>query len=191
MRCLRRRLWARTGHIPQGASCIRAGDGLSLTLDFLRLEGGLVRRQSILRIWVGGLVLAVLLYAIGPDRFFDSFFGFYDRIEVVFHNLATILGAQVFSVARAAAIAIYIVFSILAFLASQRGHRGFGAWVTVTVLGAILVWRPFSEMPAEGSRWILALLLVVVGALTMTQRLMAAPPYHRSGPPPYPPGQRL
>ena len=148
-----------------------------------------MRRENILMIWIGGLVLAVLLYVIGPDRFFDVCMALIDGIDAAFHNLVAAMGAQTYGVIRAFAIAIYVVFSVLAFLASQRGHRGFGALVIVTAVFLILVWRPYAVDPAPISRWVAALVLVVVGAVVMTRRLTASP-FRRDGspPPPYPPG---
>jgi uncharacterized membrane-anchored protein len=140
-------------------------------------------------IWIGGLVLAVALYMIGPDRFFDVCFAVIDAIDAVFRNLVTALGAQTYGVVRAFAIAIYVVFAVLAFLASQRGLRGFWALIVVTAVLTALVWRPYAVYPAPISRWIAALVLVVVGAVIMTQRLMMTTP-RRNGPlPPYPPGR--
>jgi hypothetical protein len=147
-----------------------------------------VRRESILMIWGGGFVLAVLLYLIGPDRFFDVCMALIDGIDTAFRNLVLALGAQTYGVIRAFAIAIYVVFAVLAVLASQRGHRGFGALVVVTAVFLVLVWRPYAVYPAPISRWIAALALAVAGAVVMTKRL-TMPPFRRDGPPPpYPPG---
>jgi hypothetical protein len=141
-------------------------------------------------IWAGGLVLAVALYLIGPDRFFDACLDLMDEIDSVFHNLVVALGAQTRGVIRALAIAIYGVFAVLAFMASHRGHRGIGALVVVTATLLVLVWRPYDLYPAPISRWIVALVLVVAGAVVMTQRLTAAPTRRDGPPPPYPPGGR-
>jgi nicotinamide riboside transporter PnuC len=147
-----------------------------------------MRREHILMIWIGGIVLAVALYLIGPDRFFDTFFDLIDGIDAAFRNLVAALGAKTYGVVRALAIAIYVVFAVLAVLASQRGHRGFWALVVVSGVFMMLIWRSFGVYPAPLSRWIAALVLVVVAALVMTQRLTMVPS-RRSGPlPPYPPG---
>lgn len=149
-----------------------------------------MRRETILMIWIGGLVLAVALYLIGPDRFFDAVLNLGDTIDAAFRNLVAMLGAQTYSVVRALAIALYVVFAVLALLASQRGHRGLGALLVVSAVYVILVWRPYDTFPAPISRWIAALVLVVVGAVVMTQRL-TVPPFVRDRPlPPYPPGGR-
>jgi predicted anti-sigma-YlaC factor YlaD len=142
-------------------------------------------------IWAGGLVLAAALYLIGPDRFFDACLNLMDSIDAAFHALVVALGAQTYSVIRALAIAIYVVFAVLAFMASQRGLRGIGALVVVSAVLLILVWRPYDFYPVPLDRWLAALILVVVGAAVMTQRL-SAPEERRDGPPPpYPPGRRV
>jgi hypothetical protein len=138
-------------------------------------------------IWIGGLVLAVALYLVGPDRFFDVIANLSDEIDAAFRGLVAMLGAQTYGVVRALAIAMYVVFAVLALLASQRGHHGIGALVVVTAVFLVLVWHPFTVYPAPISRWIAALVLVVVGALAMTRRL-SVPAFRRDGPPPYPPG---
>ncbi len=70
---------------------------------------------------------------IGPDRFLDACLDLFDGIDATFRNLVAALGAQAYGVVRAFAIAIYVVFAVLAFLAAQRGHRGIGALVVVTI----------------------------------------------------------
>jgi uncharacterized membrane-anchored protein len=141
-------------------------------------------------IWAGGLVLAVALYLIGPDRFFDACLQLIDGIDAAFRSLVAALGAQTYGVIRALAIAIYVVFAVLAFMASQRGHRGIGALVMVSAVFLILVWRPYDFYPVPISRWLAALILVVTGAIVMTQRLSATPPPREGPTPPYPPGRR-
>ena len=139
-------------------------------------------------VWIGGFVLAVALYLIGPDRFFDACWDLFDQIDSVFRNLVVELGAQTYGVVRASAIAIYVVFVILAVLASQRGHHGFWPLIGVSVTFMVLIWRPWGFYPAPLSRWLGALALVLIAAIVMTQRLTVAP-YRRNTPiPPYPPG---
>lgn len=139
-------------------------------------------------IWIGGLVLAVALYLIGPDRFLDVCMAVIDGIDAVFRNLVAELGAQTYGVVRALAIAIYLVFAVLAFLASQHGHRGFWALIVVTATFMLLVWRPYAVYSAPIGRWIAALVLVAIAAMIMTQRLTGTPPRRNGPPPPYPPG---
>ena len=149
-----------------------------------------MRRETLLLIWIGGFVLAVLLYVIGPDRFLDSLVNAYESIELSFRDFVAAMGAQAYGVIRAAAIALYVVFAVLSFLASQRRHRGVGALIAVSVVFLLLVWRPYSEFPAPIGRWFAALVLVFVGAAIMTQRLLTTPTLRGGGaPPPYTPGR--
>jgi hypothetical protein len=152
-------------------------------------RGGKVRREQILMIWIGGFVLAVALYVVGPDRFIDACMDLIDAIDATLRDLVAQLGARSYGAVRALAIAIYVVFAVLCVLASRRGHRGFWPFIIVTAVFMALTWHPFGIYPAPLGRWIVALALVVVAAIIMTQRL-SAPPGPRAGPlPPYPPGQ--
>jgi hypothetical protein len=155
-------------------------------------KGGIVRRENIAMIWIGGFVLAAALYAVGPDRFLDACLDLFDQIDAAFHTLLLRLGVQAYAVVRALAIALYVVFAVLTLLAAQRGHRGAAAMVVVTVVFLVLVWQPYEGMPTPLSRWVIALVLVLIGGVVMTQRLMG-PPRRREGPwpPQQPPGRPL
>ncbi len=135
--------------------------------------------KHILMIWIGGFVLAVALYLIGPDRFFDACLDFIDSIDDGFprsgrwrwgHRPMASSGplpSRSMSCSRCWRV-----------LASQRGHRGFWALIVVSATFMMLVWRPYAVYPTPISRWIGALVLVVIAAIVMTQRLTgaAAPP---------------
>ncbi len=143
-----------------------------------------MRRETILGIWIGGAVLAVALYLVGPERFLDACLGLIDAIDDAVHEIAFGMGARAYGIVRAAAIAIYVVFAVLALLSSQRGRRGFGALILVSLVLAFLVWSPFGSGHASFGRWLAALLLVTAGAVAMTQRLTAPPAGYPPGPPP-------
>lgn len=147
-----------------------------------------MRREHIALIWIGGFVLAVVLYMVGPDRFFDAVWNFTDAIDAAARDLVAELGIRSYGVVRALAIAIYIVFAVLAMLASQRGLHGTWALILVTAACMVLIWRPFGIYPAPLSRWLTALILVLIGAAVMTRRLIAHSGPPRGPVPPYPPG---
>lgn len=140
-------------------------------------------------IWIGGFVLAVALYLIGPDRFIDACWNFVDSIDAAVQALVAAFGERAYGAVRAFAIAIYVVFAVLCVLGSMRGRGGFWPFLVVSALFALLTWRPFGFYPAPLSRWLVSLVLVVVGAALMTQRLVAAPVRRDGPPPPYPPGR--
>jgi hypothetical protein len=147
-----------------------------------------VRREQILMIWIGGFVLAVALYVIGPDRFIDACWNLFDTIDVTLREFAAQLGVRTYGVVRALAIALFVVFAVLCVLASRQGHRGFWPFIVVTAVFMMLTWQPFGVYPAPLGRWIVALVLVVVAGIIMTQRLTAPPRWRDGPPPPYPPG---
>ena len=147
-----------------------------------------MRREQILMIWVGGIVLAVALYLVGPDRFFDACLNLIDSIDAAFRNMVAELGMKTYGVVRALALAIYVVFAVLAVLASQRGQRGFWPLIVVSALFMTLIWRPFGVYPAPLNRWLAALILVVIAAVIMSQRLTVKPLRRNGSLPPYPPG---
>jgi hypothetical protein len=184
------------GHDPAATMCSNGPDRVKPARPALSQhvptfdQGSIVRRETILVIWIGGLVLAVTLYLVGPDRFVDACLNLIDTVDTAFRSLVAALGGQAYNAVRSLAIALYFVFVVLAVLASQRGHRSVGALFIVTVVFLALVWRPYDDFPTPINRWIGALVLVVVGAVVMTQRL-TIPPHRRDGPPPpYPPGGR-
>jgi hypothetical protein len=140
-------------------------------------------------IWLGGFVLAMALYLVGPDRFIDACWNLFETIDATLRQLADELGARTYGVVRAFAIAIYVVFVLLCLLAAQRGRGGFWSLIFVTVVFAMLTWHPFGLYPAPLSRWIAGLALVVIAALMMTRRLAVEAVPRTSTLPPYPPGR--
>ena len=52
-----------------------------------------MRREQILMIWVGGFLLAIALYLVGPDRFIDACWNLADTIDAAVRQLADALGA--------------------------------------------------------------------------------------------------
>ena len=144
-----------------------------------------VRRETLIGIWIGGLVLAALIYLVGPDQFLDTVLNAFDAIDYVFRHLVFNLGVQLYTLIRALTIALYIVFVVLALMAVSRGRPGIWALIVVTVLCMLLVWRPYSDFPVAPGRWIVAFAIVLLGAVMMTQRLMTPPRQERW--PPFPP----
>ncbi len=143
-----------------------------------------MRRQTIIGIWIGGAILALALYVVGPDNFLSALLDALDNLEAAFHRMLDFLGAQAFNVVRALAIAIFVVFVVLAVMAAYRGQKAIGALIVVTLGFLILVWRPDAVHAGSISRWFTALLIAIVGAVVMTQRLLSPPPRPRPPPPP-------
>ncbi len=133
-------------------------------------------RRTIGAIWVGGIVLMVALYLIGPQHFIRACEDFFGQFWTYIGELIDLLMQRAFDAVRAAAIALYVVFVVLALMAGHRGIRTGGALFVVTVLFALLVGTGWYS-PATG--WFSAALVACVGALVMTGRLLRPPPMQR------------
>ena len=132
-----------------------------------------MRRSPIWLAWAAGLILAALVYAIGPDRFI---FRLVDNL----HQLAWRLGealadipALTLDAVRALTIGLYVTFLALAFAVSRRGGHARALVIVVTILLVLIV---SGANPLEPSpRWTAAFLLVSFAALSMTSRLRRLP----------------
>ncbi len=138
-------------------------------------------RNIVALVWLGGVVLAVVLYLVGPGSFIGASLAALAQAEWVIANGIAYLSVQTFDLVRAAAISLFVVFIVLGLLAKQRGVGRGGRLVGLTVLFAVLI-----ALGGYKSRfcWFAALLVAGAGAVGMTQRLLAPPlrgPW-RSGP---------
>ena len=123
-------------------------------------------------VWVGGAVLALIVYSVGPGRFVErvlaGLYGFRRAID----RFAETLALQGFDAIRALAFALFAVFLALCLIAMRRGLRARGALVVVSALFAILLYGPLVDgSPAAPDRWLAAFVLAAVGAAVMTRRL--------------------
>ena len=128
------------------------------------------RRDPVVIAWVVGLILAALAYWVGPQYFMfrvvDSFHVALWRISETIGDLS-LMGRDL---VRAMAIGIYATFVVLAIGVIRRGGAGKAALFWVTALFLFLIGG--LDMTTESSgRWVLALAVAGVGAVTMTQRL--------------------
>jgi len=133
-------------------------------------------RRTIASIWLGGAVLMVALYIVGPTHFIEECEALFTQFWSFVGDLIEVLMQRAFDAVRAAAIALYAVFVVLALLAGHRGIRSGGALFIVTVLFVLLVGTQWYE-PA--TKWFSAAMLAGVGAMVMTGRLMRPPPLRR------------
>src|SRR5579871_5042306 len=125
-------------------------------------------RRLLAAIWLGGIVLMVVLYMVGPQHFIQACEAFFRQFWWYIGNFIDMLMDRAFDAVRAAAIALYAVFVVLALLAGQRGLRSGSALFVVTVLFFVLVGTRWYD---QGTKWFTAAVLAGVGALVMTNRL--------------------
>jgi hypothetical protein len=131
-----------------------------------------VDRRTIALIWVGGGVLMLAIYVIGPQHFIATCVQFIDDAMTWLSNLVETLMLRAFDVVRAAAIAMYAVFVVLAVLAIRRGQRSGGMLLVVSVVFLLLVR---TDWYGSDARWFAAAVLTAVAALVLTKRLVHAP----------------
>jgi hypothetical protein len=131
-----------------------------------------VNRNIVALVWLGGVVLAVALYLVGPGSFIGASLAALSRVEWVIANSIAFLSAQTFDLVRAAAIALFVVFLVLGGLAKQKGVGRGGGLVGLSVLFVVLI-----ALGGYQSRfcWLAALLVAGAGAVSMTQRLLSPP----------------
>jgi hypothetical protein len=128
-------------------------------------------RNTIAVIWVVGIVLALIVYVTGPDRFVFAAFDVMQRAWWGVQAALLNFSIAAFDLVRALAIGLYFVFVALAVLSIRRGGRGRGALVAVSLVFFGLIWRSAGEGFGTHTRWMTALLLTAVAALSMTRRL--------------------
>ena len=136
-----------------------------------------MHRNTVLLIWVLGILLALLLIFAGPNPVQHAVAGALERIETLLDRL----DGPAAQVVRALAIALYCVFLALCVVALRLGQPALGTAIVVSVLflllaGYVFAWVFYLRHP----HWGLALILALFASLTMTRRvLMAAPPATR------------
>jgi hypothetical protein len=126
-------------------------------------------RRTIGLVWLGGVVLMAVLYVIGPQHFIQACEDAITRVLWFLDDIVETMMSRAFDAVRAAAIALYVVFLVLAMLASRRGLRVGGAVVVVSLLFLVLVRTNWYD-PA--TKWLSAAVVAAVAAGVMTSRLL-------------------
>jgi hypothetical protein len=131
-------------------------------------------RNTIVAIWIAGIVLTVLVYATGPDRFVLATYDLFIRAWWGLQHALLNLSVAAFDLVRAAAVGLWGVFAALSVLSISRGGRGRAALVALSVVFFGLIWGSGDGFGAH-TRWLAALALAAMGALSMTRRLTGPP----------------
>ncbi|MEO9188891.1 MAG: hypothetical protein ABI224_02645 [Acetobacteraceae bacterium] len=125
-----------------------------------------MRRNTVALVWLGGILLAAVVYVSGPGRFIMATIAGLDHAVWAFETWVGFFAAQAFDLVRAAAIALFAVFLALGVIAGQRGRGGGMVGVTVLFLGLVGLGGYESRFC-----WLAALVVAAAGALNMTRRL--------------------
>jgi hypothetical protein len=134
-------------------------------------------RRLIALVWICGFMLMAAVYAIGPQHFLATCEALIAATARFLGELSATLMWRAFEVTRAAAIALYAVFVVLAVLAARRGLRIGGMLVGVTLVFLLLVRTDWYD---PGTKWLAAALLTAVAAGMATKLLLYPPPSRHS-----------
>jgi hypothetical protein len=134
------------------------------------------RPDPIALVWIGGIVLAVLAFVMGPTHLVSEALDALQRAAWYVDDLVRSLGDITINLERAVAIGLYGTFLGLSLLALHRGAPALGGLIVVSIVFLLLVWG--AEGPGAGAnlRWAAALVLAALAALSITRRLAARPP---------------
>jgi hypothetical protein len=130
-------------------------------------------RRIIALVWLGGALLMAAVYAIGPQHFLAHCEALVLTVARYLNELAALLMQRALEAVRAAAIAFYVVFFVLAVLAMQRGLRLGGMLLGVSVVFLLLVRTEWYD---AGTKWLAAALLTLIAASATTKRLLYTRP---------------
>lgn len=129
------------------------------------------RTDPVALIWIGGVMLAAMAYAVGPEHVVASALAAIEEAGWALSDLVHNVTFAAVNVMRAAAIGLLGVFIALSLLAIQRTGRGHGGLVVLTVAFIMLVWGAWGDGPVSNTRWLMALVLAALGAVAVTSRL--------------------
>ncbi len=137
-------------------------------------------RRIIVLVWAGGIILAAVVYAVGPQNFLATCEEFILSAVHFLDDLVATLMWRAFEVMRAAAIALYAVFVVLTLLAMHRGMRVGGTLIVVSIVFLLLVRTDWYD---PGTKWLAAAILSAVAAAMTTRRLLHTPTPRQPGNP--------
>lgn len=134
-----------------------------------------MHRNTIALIWLAGIAVVVLAYAIDPGALLNAALDIVAEAAFGLERLARTLSVFGADMVRALAIGLFVTFAALAVLAIRQGRRGRTALLAVTVAFVLLV----RDGDVSNERWAAAFVLASVAALVMTARVARGGPSPR------------
>jgi hypothetical protein len=138
----------------------------------MQAKENLVRSSTVGVVWAVGLVVAALIYVMGPDDALATLFAWADQAGAALQHAVAELGGRAFDILRALAIGCFAVFFALCVIAAGRGQSTVWLMLWVSALFLLLVWHEGREATGH---WTLAFLLAAAAALNVTRRLEGRP----------------
>ncbi len=129
------------------------------------------RPDAVGLIWIGGIALALLAYAVGPERVVASALEAFRNASLYLDAITHRLTATTLGLIRAVAIGLFGTFVGLSLLGMRRGGHGAGSLVLVAIVFVLLVWGAQGFGPGANARWAAALVVAAAAALSATRRL--------------------
>lgn len=127
-------------------------------------------------VWLAGIVLAIVVYRVGPDQILYTGVHLVDNIRLAIDNLLAALAIDTYDVMRALTLGLLPAFVVLAVLAQRGGRPVLRVVVVVAVLFLLLLYQPAREgWYVSSTRWTLAFFAVAIGCAMITRRLMEPP----------------
>jgi hypothetical protein len=132
-----------------------------------------MQRNTIMVIWIGGMLVALLAYATDPGALLNAALDLLAAGISAVQRLIGELSAFGSDVVRALAVGLFVTFVALAVLAIRQGGRGRMALFAVSSVFLLLLR---DGNGASNGRWVAAFALAAVGALVMTARVRRRSP---------------
>jgi hypothetical protein len=132
-----------------------------------------MHRNTVILIWAGGILVALLAYAAGPGALLNMALDWLAAGIAAVQRLIGELSSFGSDVVRALAVGLFVTFVALAVLAIRQGGRGRMALFTVSSVFLLLLR---DGAGASNGRWVAAFALAGVGALVMTTRVRRRSP---------------
>jgi hypothetical protein len=138
-----------------------------------RVTGQPMHRNTITLVWLAGIGVAALAYAVDPGRLLETAL---DLLATGLANLGRLVqDLSLFGsdLVRAMAIGLFVTFVALAIIAIRQGRKGRAALLAVSTVFVLLV-RDGSAAP--NGHWVAAFALAAIAALVMTGRVRRGMP---------------
>ena len=127
-------------------------------------------------VWIGGAVLALLIFVLGPDAVLTRVAYALDSFWWNLTHWLQNINGRAYDLLRACALAAFVVFWVLGVMAVRAGARGRGGLFWVTLVFVLLVGTPGHwDIRVPAGDWFAALVIAVLGAVRMSGRLGRKP----------------
>jgi hypothetical protein len=132
-----------------------------------------MHRNTILLIWIGGILVALLAYAADPGALLNAALDLLATGVAGAERLIGELSAFGSDAVRALAVGLFVIFVAMAVLAIRQGGKG---RMALFVVSAVFLSLLRDGSGASNGRWVAAFALAAVGALVMTTRVRRRSP---------------